>query len=187
MATVHLPRSLVAMFPAAPRHLEVSADDMAALVTELDVRYPGMWDRLCEPGPQFREHINAFVDGHRVTIEASLTPASVVHIIPAVSGGAQAEAERVHAESVGEWHAWLAANHERVDGVWLVPGSDAPGGHGSHTRRPSSRRSPGVGSTAGRRASTTSARCSGTRRVAGAATGHARTSSASLDSRPTAA
>jgi uncharacterized protein YdeI (YjbR/CyaY-like superfamily)/molybdopterin converting factor small subunit len=120
MATVHLPRSLVSMFPDAPRHLELAADDMAALVTELDARYPGMWDRLCEPGPRFREHINAFVDGHRVTIEASLTNASVVHIIPAVSGGAQAQAERVHAESVGEWHAWLAANHERSDGVWLV-------------------------------------------------------------------
>ena len=30
------------------------------------------------------------------------------------------DAERVHPESATEWRAWLAANHGRVDGVWLV-------------------------------------------------------------------
>jgi uncharacterized protein YdeI (YjbR/CyaY-like superfamily)/molybdopterin converting factor small subunit len=120
MAEVHLPRSLVALFPDAPRRLDVPADDMAALVAALDVRYPGMWDRLCEPGPRFREHINAFVDGERVTIDAPLAPGSVVHIIPAVSGGAGGDAERLHAESVEAWHAWLAKHHGRPDGVWLV-------------------------------------------------------------------
>jgi uncharacterized protein YdeI (YjbR/CyaY-like superfamily)/molybdopterin converting factor small subunit len=121
MAEVHLPRSLVALFPDAPRRLDIEATDMAALVVALDVRYPGMWDRLCEPGPRFREHINAFVDGERVTIEAQLAPGSVVHIIPAVSGGGGIDdAERVHAESVEAWHAWLAEHHERTDGVWLV-------------------------------------------------------------------
>jgi molybdopterin converting factor small subunit len=82
------------MFPDAPRRLELEASDMAELVAALDARYPGMWDRLCEPGPRFREHINAFVDGERVTIHAELTSASVVHIIPAVSGGATDD--RVH-------------------------------------------------------------------------------------------
>jgi uncharacterized protein YdeI (YjbR/CyaY-like superfamily) len=120
MATVHLPRSLVALFPDAPRHLEVPAGDMTALVAELDARYPGMWDRLCEPGPRFREHINAFIDGERVTLEAGLTPSSVVHIIPAVSGGGMDDAERVHPETVEDWHAWLAEHHDRSDGVWLV-------------------------------------------------------------------
>jgi uncharacterized protein YdeI (YjbR/CyaY-like superfamily) len=93
---------------------------MAGLVAALDARYPGMWDRLCEPGPRFREHINAFVDGERVTLQAQLSPSSVVHIIPAVSGGAQADAERVSAESLDEWGAWLAVHHDRSDGAWLV-------------------------------------------------------------------
>jgi uncharacterized protein YdeI (YjbR/CyaY-like superfamily)/molybdopterin converting factor small subunit len=126
MAQVHLPRSLVALFPDAPRRLVVPAADLASLIRDLDARYPGMWDRLCEPGPRLRAHINVFVDGRRVGLAADLDEASVVHVIPAVSGGAGggddagAEPERVHPESVEEWRAWLAANHARPGGVWLV-------------------------------------------------------------------
>ncbi|MEA2348765.1 MAG: sulfur-carrier protein [Thermoleophilaceae bacterium] len=87
MATIHLPRSLQALFPEAPRHLEVRADTIEGMIRELDQRWPGMWDRLCEPGPRIREHINVFVDGNRVPISAALTEASIVHVIPAVAGG----------------------------------------------------------------------------------------------------
>jgi molybdopterin converting factor small subunit len=87
MAVLHLPRSLIALFPAAPRHLEVDAPDVQALIRSLDERWPGMWDRLCEPGPRIREHINVFIDGERVDLSARLTSGSTVHIIPAVAGG----------------------------------------------------------------------------------------------------
>jgi molybdopterin synthase sulfur carrier subunit len=89
MATVNLPRSLVALFPdAPPRHLDVEADTLIELVNRLEERWPGMRDRVCEPGPQLREHINVFVDGRRERdLGASLSDGSVVHIIPAVAGG----------------------------------------------------------------------------------------------------
>jgi sulfur-carrier protein len=87
MAVVHVPRSLAALFPGVPRRLEVPADDLADLIRGLDARYPGMWDRLCQPGPRLRPHINAFVDGQPAIIDAPLTAVSVVHLIPAVSGG----------------------------------------------------------------------------------------------------
>jgi molybdopterin converting factor small subunit len=87
MAVLNLPRSLVALFPEAPRHLEVEADSVMSLVRALDERWPGMWDRLCEPGPRIREHINVFVDGERASIDQPLTASSVVHVIPAVAGG----------------------------------------------------------------------------------------------------
>ena len=32
--------------------------------------------------------------------------------------------EQVHAETAAEWRAWLAANHARPDGVWLVSWRD---------------------------------------------------------------
>ena len=88
MATVNLPRSLVAMFPGASRHLTVDAATVGDLVRDLDGRWPGMWDRICEAGPQVREYINVFVDGERANLASALTAASVVHIIPAVAGGA---------------------------------------------------------------------------------------------------
>ena len=88
MAVVHLPRSLVALFPEPPpRQVEIEANNVKALVRDLEARWPGMWDRLCEPGPRLREHINVFVDGERVALDAVLAPASVVHVIPAVAGG----------------------------------------------------------------------------------------------------
>jgi molybdopterin converting factor small subunit len=96
MALVHVPRSLEALFPGVPRRLEVQATDLAAVILELDARHPGMWDRLCEPGPRLRRHINAFVDGQPATLETPVSSGSVVHLIPAVSGGAEA-AERLHA------------------------------------------------------------------------------------------
>jgi molybdopterin converting factor small subunit len=86
---VHLPRSLVTLFPGAPpRHLEVEASSLAALVAELEGRWPGMSDRLLESGPRIREHINVFIDGERQRdLSAPLTHESVVHVIPAVAGG----------------------------------------------------------------------------------------------------
>jgi uncharacterized protein YdeI (YjbR/CyaY-like superfamily)/molybdopterin converting factor small subunit len=119
MALVHVPRSLAALFPSLPRRLEVQATDVAGLIRALDAAYPGMWDRLCEPGPRLRQHINAFVDGRPADLADPLRADSVVHIIPAVSGG-EVRGERLHAESVAEWRAWLRVHHARDEGVWLV-------------------------------------------------------------------
>jgi molybdopterin converting factor small subunit len=87
MAVLNLPRSLLALFPQVPRHLEIEAESVEMLIRALDERWPGMWDRLCEPGPRIREHINVFVDGERVAIDQPLTSSSVVYVIPAVAGG----------------------------------------------------------------------------------------------------
>ena len=90
MVTVHLPRSLVALFPSCERRYELApeeATDVAALIRALDARVPGIADRLTEPGPRIRPHLNVFVDGDIVPISSPVAPTSVVHIIPAVSGG----------------------------------------------------------------------------------------------------
>jgi molybdopterin converting factor small subunit len=89
MASVYLPRSLVTLFPdPPPRHLDLDSDTLGQLVSDLDARWPGIADRLLEPGPVIREHINVFIDGDRERdLAAPLTPTSVVHVIPAVAGG----------------------------------------------------------------------------------------------------
>ena len=73
---------------APPRHVQSETTTLGEMVDDLDARWPGMRDRLLEPGPQFREHINVFVDGERErSLATPLTSASVVHVIPAVAGG----------------------------------------------------------------------------------------------------
>src|SRR6185503_16090626 len=87
MATVLLPRSLIALFPGAARRTEVAGGSVAALLDELDAAVPGMRDRLVEAGPSLRPHINVFVDGTPADLATPVGATAVVHVIPAVSGG----------------------------------------------------------------------------------------------------
>ena len=87
MATVVLPRSLVALFPGAERRTLVAGATVAEVVAALDGRIPGLADRVLTAGPAIREHLNVFVDGERATLATPVGPDAVVHVIPAVSGG----------------------------------------------------------------------------------------------------
>jgi molybdopterin converting factor small subunit len=87
VATVVLPRSLVALFPGAERRVDVTGGTVLEVVEALDERIPGVRDRLLDAGPAIRQHLNVFVDGERAGLDAPVGPSSVVHVIPAVSGG----------------------------------------------------------------------------------------------------
>jgi molybdopterin synthase sulfur carrier subunit len=87
MADVHLPRSLVGLFPGAPRRLEASGATVADVIADLDAKVPGLRNRLLDSGPSIRTHINVFVGGERATLTTPVPPGAVVHVIPAVSGG----------------------------------------------------------------------------------------------------
>jgi hypothetical protein len=87
MVLVHLPASLVSLFPGAPRHVQVDAGSVRELLDRLDDRWPGMRFRLCDAGPVIREHIHVFVDGEMSTLGTPLGSGAVVHVMTAVSGG----------------------------------------------------------------------------------------------------
>jgi molybdopterin synthase sulfur carrier subunit len=87
MATIILPRSLIALFPAAPRRCEVEATTVAEAIDRLDELAPGMRNRIVDSGPVIREHIKVFVDGVPATLDAPMKSESTLHVIPAVSGG----------------------------------------------------------------------------------------------------
>lgn len=87
MAHVHLPRSLVALFPGAPRRVDASGATVADVIADLDAQVPGIRNRLVDAGPELRTHINVFVEGQRATLATAVAPNAVVHVIPAVSGG----------------------------------------------------------------------------------------------------
>ena len=54
---------------------------------ELEARWPGMRDRLCDSTPAVRRHINVFVDGKRLKLEGVIPPGADVFVLTAVSGG----------------------------------------------------------------------------------------------------
>lgn len=87
MATILLPRSLVSLIPAAPRRCEVEATSVAEAIDRLDEVAPGIRNRLVDAGPTIRRHINVFVDGVPASLATPVGPESVLHVIPAVSGG----------------------------------------------------------------------------------------------------
>jgi molybdopterin converting factor small subunit len=65
----------------------VAGGTVGELISGLDASVPGMRDRLVEAGPRLRPHINVFVDGEPADLGTAVAPASVVHVLPAVSGG----------------------------------------------------------------------------------------------------
>lgn len=87
MATVLLPASLIALFPGVAKRHEVRSGTVGDVLTELDSSIPGMRDRLVEPGPRLRPHINVFVDGQPADLASAVPATAVVHVLPAVSGG----------------------------------------------------------------------------------------------------
>jgi molybdopterin synthase sulfur carrier subunit len=87
MATVLLPRSLVALFPGLDRRQEVEGGTVVEVIDALEARTPGLRDRLLEEGPRLRRHINVFVDGRPADPGTPVPSGAVVHVIPAVSGG----------------------------------------------------------------------------------------------------
>lgn len=87
MADIRLPPTLPSLYADLPRRLEVDAATVNDVFDRLDERWPGLRDRLCEPGPALRTHINVYVDRERAGLDTALEPGSRVDVIAAISGG----------------------------------------------------------------------------------------------------
>ena len=87
MATVLLPRSLALVIPDLPKRATVDGGTVGEVIRGLDARWPGLGDRLLEPGPAIRRHVNVFVDGQPAAIDTPVADAATIHVLPAVAGG----------------------------------------------------------------------------------------------------
>jgi len=93
MADVHLPPTLPPLFDGLPRRLDVEAASVGEVLAQLDERWPGLRERVCEPdssapeGIALRPHVRAFVDGERAALDTPLAPAARLDVIAAISGG----------------------------------------------------------------------------------------------------
>ena len=86
-AVVRLAPLLVRLFPDAERVVEMRVGSVRELVDELDARWPGMRDRICDSRPAIRRHMNVFVDGKRAKLDTEVRPGADVFILTAISGG----------------------------------------------------------------------------------------------------
>lgn len=93
MADVHLPATLPPLFEGLPRQLDVEAASVGEVLAQLDARWPGLRDRVCEPGgggvdgATLRPHIRVFVDGERAELGTPLAADARLDVIAAISGG----------------------------------------------------------------------------------------------------
>ena len=87
MAELHLPATLLPLFPELPRQLDVDAATVAEAIDRLDEQWPGFRDRICERRTVLRPHINVYVDRARAELDTELEARSRVDVIAAISGG----------------------------------------------------------------------------------------------------
>jgi len=87
MADLHLPTTLLPLFAGLPRRLDIDAATVEEAIDKLNEQWPGLRDRLCEPGPLLRPHINVYVDRTRGDLTSPLDDRSRVDVIAAISGG----------------------------------------------------------------------------------------------------
>jgi sulfur-carrier protein len=87
MAELHLPRTLMPLYADLPRQVDVEAATVDDAIDRLEEQWPGLRDRLCEPGPALRQHIHVYVDQERAALTTPLEERSRVDVVAAISGG----------------------------------------------------------------------------------------------------
>lgn len=72
------------------REVEASGATLAAALSDLDRRYPGIRFRMVDEQDRLRPHIRFFVNGEQVfDLEQALRPSDEVQIVQALSGGSR--------------------------------------------------------------------------------------------------
>ena len=87
MADVYLPSTLPPLFPGLDAAWRSRRRPCREAFDRLDERWPGLRDRLCEPGHGIRRHINVYVDRERAELDTPVGESSRVDVIAAISGG----------------------------------------------------------------------------------------------------
>ena len=87
MCELRLPRTLIPLYSDLPRIVEVDAGTVDEAISKLNDQWPGLRDRICEPGPALRTHIHVYVDQERASLDTPVDERSQVQVVAAISGG----------------------------------------------------------------------------------------------------
>lgn len=90
MASVYIPTPLRRLTGGLSK-VEAQAADVAQLLDDLEARYPGLRQRICEEDGNIKRFVNLFVNGEEIRalrgLRTPLRNGDEVFIIPAMSGG----------------------------------------------------------------------------------------------------
>jgi molybdopterin converting factor small subunit len=87
MAEIHLPKTLLPLFSGLEPVVKAEGATVADALGSLDREWPGLMDRLCEPGPRLRPHIRVFVDRAQAELGTPIATGDRVDVHAAISGG----------------------------------------------------------------------------------------------------
>ena len=87
MAEIHLPKTLLPLFAGLEPVVTADGATVADALTALDVRWPGLMDRLCEPGPRLRRHIRVFVERNPAELGTPVGTGARIDVLAAITGG----------------------------------------------------------------------------------------------------
>ena len=91
MTTVKFTNHLVRYFPKLENPTTASGTTVAAILDELNGRYPGLADYLVDENGRLRRHVNIFINKElikdRQTLSDPVSPSDQLHIFQALSGG----------------------------------------------------------------------------------------------------
>jgi molybdopterin synthase sulfur carrier subunit len=88
--TVRIP-TVLRKLTKSQAEVEVSGSDIAALIDDLEAKYPGLKERICNDEGKIRRFVNVFINDEDIRFlgneTAKLEDGDVVAIVPAVAGG----------------------------------------------------------------------------------------------------
>jgi sulfur-carrier protein len=90
MSQVRVPTPL-RKYTAGAEAVEADGATVAAVIADLDKRYPGIKDRICDDAGQVRRFVNVFVNGEDIRflqhLDTPVKAADELSIVPAIAGG----------------------------------------------------------------------------------------------------
>jgi sulfur-carrier protein len=90
MTQVRVPTPL-RKFTGGSEAVEAEGANVTAILTDLDKRYPGIRERICDESGQVRRFVNIFVNGEDIRflqhLDTPVKSGDELSIVPAIAGG----------------------------------------------------------------------------------------------------
>tara|TARA_B100000029_G_C17556322_1_gene951788 strand:- start:801 stop:1079 length:279 start_codon:yes stop_codon:yes gene_type:complete len=70
----------------------VDGENLSEIINDLESKYPGIKERLCDENDELRHFVNIYINGEDVRfldgLQTSVSEGDEISIVPAVAGGA---------------------------------------------------------------------------------------------------